>query len=336
MTRIAVFGAGAIGCWVGGTLAAGGAEVTLVGRKRIMNELAAGLTTSELAGQTRTILLGGKLTVATEAAAASGADVVLVTVKAAQTASAGGELASVLSEDATVVSFQNGVRNADVLRAALPGRRVLAAMVPWNVVRREAGAYHRASSGKLRIDDDPAAAPLIAACRAAGLAIEARGDMPAVQWAKLVMNLNNAINALSGLPLATELGQRAFRTCLAAAQAEALALLAIAEQDVARLTALPPRWMPRLLGVPDRVFALLAKRIVAIDPEARSSMWDDLEAGRPTEIDFLQGEVVELGERLGRPAPVNRALVRLVRAAEGGGKRDFTGPELAEVLGLSG
>ncbi len=335
MTRIAVFGAGAIGCWVGGVLAASGTDVTLVGRKRVMGELASGLTTSELDGQTRTVALGGKLTVATEAAAVGGADVVLVTVKSAQTAGAGGELAGVLPEDAIVVSFQNGVRNADVLRAALPGRRVLAAMVPWNVVRRGEGAYHRASSGMLRIDDDPAAAPVLAACRAAGLAIEARNDMAAVQWAKLVMNLNNAINALSGLPLATELGQRSYRRCLAAAQAEALALLAIAKQDVARLTALPPSWMPRLLGAPDRVFGLLAKRIIAIDPEARSSMWDDFEAGRPTEIDFLQGEVVTLGEQLGRQAPVNRALVRLVRAAESGGKRDFTGPELTEVLGLS-
>lgn len=334
MTRIAVFGAGAIGCWVGGTLAAGGADVTLVGRKRIMDELSGGLAVSELGGATRKVALGERLTVATDAAAANGADVVLVTVKSAQTAGAGGELAGVLSDEAVVVSFQNGIRNADVLRAALPGRRVLAAMVPWNVVRRGVGAYHRASSGMLRIDDDPAAAPLLASCRAAALPIEPRSDMAAVQWAKLLMNLNNAINALSGLPLSRELAQRSFRRCLAAAQAEALALLAIANQDVARLTALPPSWLPRMLRMPDRAFALLAGRIVAIDPEARSSMWDDLEAGRPTEIDFLQGEVVALGERLGRPAPINRALVRLVRAAETGGKRDYTGPELADVLGL--
>ena len=53
-------------------------------------------------------------------------------------------------------------------------------------------------------------------------------------------------------------------------------------------------------------------------------MWDDLEAKRPTEIDHLQGEVVALAKRLGTPAPINAALVRLVRAAEAGGKRDFT------------
>jgi 2-dehydropantoate 2-reductase len=233
-----------------------------------------------------------------------------------------------------VVSLQNGVRNAGVLRGALPGRKVLAAMVPFNVVRRAPGAYHRASAGVLRIDDDPAAAPLLAACAAAALPIEPRRDMEAVQWAKLVLNLNNAINALSGLPLAAELARRPYRRCLAASQREALDLLDAARVPVAKLTAIPPRWMPRLLDTPDRVFGLLAKRVVAIDPEARSSMWDDLEARRPTEIEYLQGEVVALARRVGRSAPIAGGLVQLVRAAEGGGRRDYSGEELAAALGV--
>ncbi len=307
---IAIFGAGAIGCWVGGRLAAGGADVTLIGRTRVMDEVAGGLRVTELRGG-RDATVTPKLS--TEPGAAAAAHLVLVTVKSAQTAEAGATLATVLPEDTVVVSLQNGVRNADVLRGALPGRRVLAAMVPFNVVRREPGAYHRASGGALRIDDDPAAAPLLAACRAAELAIEPRRDMPAVQWAKLVMNLNNAINALSGQPLAAELAQRVFRRCLAAAQREALDLLACAKQDVARLTVIPPRWMPRLLDVPDRVFRLFASRVVAIDPYARSSMWDDFEARRPTEIDYLQGEVVALA-RTARQARADQPRARAARA----------------------
>ncbi len=342
---IAIFGAGAIGCWVGGRLAAGGADVTLIGRARILGELAGGLQTTDLDGGGAAVQVGpgAAVQVATEPDAARGADVVLVTVKSAQTADAGAALAGVLPDGAIVVSLQNGVRNADALRAALPGRHVIAAMVPFNVIRRGPGAYHRASAGILRIDDDPAAAALVAACRAAALPIEPRRDMPAVQWGKLVLNLNNAINALSGLPLAAELAQRPFRRCLAAAQREAFELLARAELPVAKLTAIPPRWMPRLLDVPDRVFRILGRRVVAIDPAARSSMWDDLEAGRPTEIDYLQGEIVELASRVGgvapgaapSAAPVNRALADLVRAAEAGGRRDFSGEELAAAIGLA-
>ncbi len=329
---IAIFGAGAIGCWVGARLAAGGAAVTLIGRPRVMAEVTTGVSATELGADGRRVT--AMPATSTDPGAAATAEVVLVTVKSAQTADAGAQLARVLQPGTLVVSLQNGVRNVDALRAALPGCPVLAAMVPFNVVRKAPGVYHRASSGDLRIEAHPAAAPVIAACRAAGMPIESRTDMTAVQWAKLVMNLNNAVNALSGLPLATELGQRAFRRCLAASQREALALLAQAGQPLAKLTPLPPHWMPRLLEVPDAVFRVLAKRIVAIDPTARSSMWDDLEARRPTEIDYLQGEVVELARTLGRPAPVNGALVELVRRAEAGGRRDYTGAQLAAALGV--
>ncbi len=329
VAMIAVFGAGAIGCWVGGKLAASGADVTLIGRPRIVDQLTRGLVISDFEG--------GEVRCAPQLAitpsAAEKASLVLVTVKSAQTAEAASALAGVIAKTAVVVSLQNGIRNAEVLRAGLPGNRVLAAMVPFNVTRR-GEAFHRASGGILRVDADPANAELLAACARAALPIEARSDMPAVQWAKLVMNLNNAINALSGLPLATELADRGFRRCLAAAQREALALLARANQPVAKLTAIPPRWMPRLLGLPDAVFTRLARKVVAIDPHARSSMWDDFEAKRPTEIDYLQGEVVALAHRLGGAAPINGKLVELVRAAETGGKRDFTAPQLQAALGI--
>lgn len=218
----------------------------------------------------------------------------------------------------------------------MPRHRVLAGMVPFNVVRSSRGHYHRASAGTLMFEAADAAAPLTEACLAADLACELRDDMPAVQWGKLVLNLNNAINALSGKPLAAELGERDYRRCLAAAQREALGLLVAAEISVARVTALPPRWIPRLLGVPDGIFKLLARRIVAIDPNARSSMWDDLEAKRPTEIDYIQGEVVALATRLGTTAPVNAALAALVKEAERGGRRDYSGAELVALTAAAG
>jgi len=296
-----------------------------------MDEVRGGLRVTQLDGPEARV----EIAATTEAAVAAAATMVLVAVKSAQTAEAAAQLAGVLPAGATVVSLQNGIRNQAVLQAALPRQRVLAAMVPFNVVRREAGSYHRGTSGRLMIDDDPAAVPLLDACRAAALDIEPRRDMPAVQWAKLVLNLNNAINALSGQPLAAQLSQRAFRRCVAAAQREALDALAGARQPLARLTAIPPRWMPRLLTLPDAVFSRLARRVVAVDPHARSSMWEDLEAGRRTEIDYLQGEIVALAETVGCKAPVNRALVELIRAAEAGGKRDYTAAQLCAALGIT-
>ncbi len=328
--RFAIFGAGAVGCWIGARMAAAGADVTLIGRPKLMAEISNGLRATDLAGGD----VEAKPRTATDAGAARDADIIVVTVKSTATTTAGRELAAVVKPDAVIVSLQNGVRNAELLAAALPGRRVLAAMVEFNVTKPAPATYHRATIGKLIVQADAGALPLAVAWRAAGITTQLREDMTAVLWGKLVLNLNNAINALSGVPIAAEIMQRDFRRCFAAAQREALGALASANIPVARLIAVPPRWMPAVLSLPDAVFRLVAKRAVAIDPTARSSMWNDFEAGRPTEIDFLQGEVIALADKLGRSAPVNRALVRLVRAAEAGGRRDWTGAELRRELGV--
>ena len=323
--RIVIFGAGAIGCWIGGRLAVGGAEVVLVGRPRVLGELERGLQISELGGGQWTV----HPELATEVPTTRDGDVILVCTKSAQTPDAARALAT---SQGAIISMQNGVRNPDVLRAALPGRQVLAGMVPFNVVRRGPGSYHRGSGGSLTVENRDAAAPLTEACLRADVPLELRDDMLAVQWAKLVMNLNNAINALSGLPLRDELGQRGFRLILASAQREALELLKYAGILVARLTLLPPRFIPTVLELPDAVFRRLADRIVEVDPYARTSMWEDLQAKRPTEIEYINGEVVALAEWLGTRAPVNARLVELVHAAEAGGKRDFDAAQLAHAL----
>jgi 2-dehydropantoate 2-reductase len=256
---------------------------------------------------------------------------VLVAFKAAGPDPAGRERAPLLNPDAVVVSFQNGLHNAEVLRARLPGRTVLTGMVEFNVVNRGAGRFHHGSEGGLAVEDHAALAPFLPAFAAAGLPLARHQDMRGVLWSKLLLNLNNAINALSGVPLKEELAQRAFRRCIALAQDEALALLDAAGIHPVRLK-LPPRLIPKLLRVPDAVFRVLAGRMLAIDPLARSSMWEDLQAGRATEIDWLNGEVVGFAPSLGRSAPVNGRLVALVRAAEKGGRRDWNGEDLLAEL----
>lgn len=328
---ICVYGAGSIGCYVGGRLAATGSAVTFVGRPRLAAEIGGnGLHLTDWRGADLRVPAGA-VRFGTTPESARDADLVLVTVKSAGTEAAGRELAPRLRPGAVVVSFQNGLHNAEVLRAQLPGRTVLTGMVEFNVVNRGHGAFHHGSEGGLAVEDHPALAPFLAAFAAAGLPLALHRDMAGVLWAKLLLNLNNAINALAGVPLKEELSQRAFRQCIALAQQEALSLLDAAGIVPVRLK-LPPKLIPTLLRVPDGVFRVLAGRMLAIDPLARSSMWEDLQAGRATEIDWLNGEVVRLAQSLGRAAPVNARLVALVREAEKGGRRDWTGPELLKEL----
>ncbi|MBB5939668.1 2-dehydropantoate 2-reductase [Streptomyces zagrosensis] len=339
--KIAVMGAGSIGCHLGGSLA-GAADVTLIGRPAAMDALREhGLS---LTGGGRRVLRVGSsggpadVRLATRPDAAAGADFVLVTVKSAATADAARLLAPQLTPGTVVVSFQNGLRNTQILDSALDGHPVLAGMVPYNVLRTSPGAFHQGSGGTLMVEDTPRAGPLVRALAGAGLRIEARGDMREVQYAKLLMNLNNAINALSGLPLRDQLGQRAYRECLALSQCEALAAYQAEGIRPARLGPVPARLTPRLLRLPDGLFRRLAAATLAVDAQARSSTWEDLQRGRPTEIDSLQGEVVALAARHALPAPVNTELISLVRRMEaagpGAGRRWSGGELLAKVTSV--
>lgn len=261
--RIAVLGAGSIGCHLGGMLAAT-ADVTLIGRPAAMAAAVRdGLTLTGPGDARRTV---HDLHLATEPDAARGADYVLVTVKSADTATAGRQLADHLDPDTVVVSFQNGLHNPDVLRRELPGRTVLAGMVPYNVVRTDPAAFHQGSGGRLMLDDTPDAAELATAARGAGLRLDLRRDMAAVQAAKLLMNLNNAINALSGLPLREQLGRHEYRACLALCQREALAAFRAEGITPARLGPVPPRLMPAVLGLPDACSAASPPRACASTP----------------------------------------------------------------------
>ena len=164
-------------------------------------------------------------------------------------------------------------------------------------------------------------------------ALRLSGDMVGVAWGKLLINLNNAVNALSGRTLLEQLSDRDYRRVVAASQVEALDILKAAGIRPAQIGPFPPALVPHVIAAPDFLFRHTVLRTQKIDASARSSMADDFAAGRPTEIDWLNGEVVALARRLGRRAPVNERIVALVKQAEAGVERAWSGEELrAHVL----
>lgn len=331
-SNIAIFGAGSIGAFVGGALIAGGADVVLIGRARLRERVARhGLAISDMDGR-RVQLLPEQVRCSEDAATLAGAGLVLVTVKSADTAAAAQALAAHAAPDALVISLQNGIGNAEVLRRALPGRQVLAGMVPFNVAQTEDGRFHRGTEGSLMVEASPALTPWLGSFEAAGLPLLQRADFASVQWGKLLLNLNNAVNALSGLPLKTQLSQRHYRRCLALLMDEALHALHAAGIEPAQVAKVAPSRLPRLLRLPDWLYKRLASASLRIDPEARSSMWEDLQAGRRTEVDYLNGAVVSLAQKVGLDAVANRRIVDLVHGAEEGKQQAMTGAELLAAL----
>ena len=336
--HVGVMGAGSIGCYVGGKLlAAEAARVTFVGRARVKEELGAhGLTVRDGDGERR--VEPARVDFHTEAGALAACPIVLCCVKSAATAETAKELDGIVAGDALVASLQNGVRNPLVLRLHLPGRTIVPGIVGFNVVSKGGGVFHRGMDGPIALEasSDPRGRELAAALRRAGLPVEEPADIAPDQWTKLMVNVNNAVSALSGVPTQRLLREAGYRRIVAAVIEEGLAVLRAAGIRPAKLRGVPVEWMPRVLRMPTPIVRLVTRAQARVDPEARSSMWEDLEKRRPTEVDFLNGEIVALAERTGANAPLNSRIVELVREAERAesGSPSLSAEVLAAKLGL--
>jgi 2-dehydropantoate 2-reductase len=315
--RIVIAGAGSIGCYVGGQLAAAGREVRFLARPRFLGELEAhGLTVSDHDGGTATIAAADLVAGTDPAAMLAGADVVLVTVKSGATREIAASIARFAPADAVVVSLQNGVDNAALLEAALPGRQVVAGMVPFNVAALGDGRFHRGTDGTILID-----------AQAAALAA-ARWRRRACRSAR-IPTCGGRLGQAAAQP--QQRAQRARRRAAAGGAREpslAAPACGLHRRGArrARRRRHPAGEGRRAAAVADPDGAAPARPACFASSRRRSSRsirtparrWaDDLAQRRLTEIDQLQGRVVALAKaERGTPAPVNRAVLALVKAAE--------------------
>lgn len=315
---ICVAGAGSIGCFVGGMLRVGGRPVLLLARPRRIDDINRhGLKVTSFEGIEHR-LTPAEITLSDDPAIFADAGVILVTVKSDDTAEIADLIARHAARDAVVISLQNGTGNVAVLREALPDHDVLAGMVPFNVVSMGEGHFHRATSGDILLEKDDA--DTAKTLWQPELAFRAVDDIIGVQWGKLLVNLNNALVALSGLPLREQLSQRPWRALFADQWREALRIVRAEGIEPVSMTPLPASLTPIVLKLPDFLFQRVAASMVKIDPKARSSMWEDLQLRRRTEIDHLQGLIVELAKRHGLKAPLSTRIVALIRTAEQAGR----------------
>jgi 2-dehydropantoate 2-reductase len=314
--KICIYGAGSIGCYLGGRLVAADYDIDFIVRPRVQQELQTyGLTVSDYTGFKQTISVN-QLQMSIDPNVVAYADIVFVCVKSTSTEQVALELKDILKKKTIIISFQNGLSNVGILKRILTDHTILEGMVPFNVAALGNGRFHQGTDGALYVKKHEQLAELVLAFQEAKLEFQLEQDMQAVQWAKLLLNLNNSINALSQLPLKQELSIREYRQCLALAQLETLNLLKIAKIKPAKLTPIPAQFIPKILKLPNPIFKIISKKMLAIDPLARSSMADDLMVGRKTEIDWINGEVVNLARQLNLTAPINQKLIELVKQAE--------------------
>jgi 2-dehydropantoate 2-reductase len=293
--KIAVMGAGAVGCYYGGMLARAGHDVVLIARPQHVDAI----RRDGLHIETKTFDEHVRLAASTKASAAQGADLVLFCVKSTDTESAGAQLRPHLTAGTLVLCLQNGVDNADRLRSVLPPHQVAAAVV--YVASEMAGPGHvkHHGRGELVIEPSNASAVVAQALIGAGVPTEISDNVRGALWLKLIINCAyNALSAISQRPYGEVVAGAGVREvmgevvdeCLAVAKAEGVRVAGDAHAAV--------------------------RKIAETMPSQYSSTAQDLARGKRTEIDYLNGLVMRRGDALGIATPANRVLWALVKLRE--------------------
>jgi 2-dehydropantoate 2-reductase len=292
--KVAVVGAGAVGCYYGGMLARAGHDVTLIGRPQHVEAI----ERQGLRLETQTFDERIRVSASSEGSAVQSAQLVLFCVKSTDTESAAAAIKPHLAPDALLLSLQNGVENADRLRAILP-QDVLAAVVYIGTEMAGPGHVRHHGRGELIIERSRASYEVAQALIAAGVPTDISDNVRGALWAKLILNCAyNALSAITQLPYGrlvkgagiTAVMRDVIDECLAVAKAD----------DVT---------------IPGDVDAAVRK-IAETVPGQYSSTAQDLARGKPSEIDHLNGVIVRRGEALGVATPVNRLLHAIVKLLE--------------------
>ena len=292
--KIAVMGAGAVGCYYGGMLARGGHEVVLIGRPQHVDAI----RRDGLLLDTQSFREYVPLQAVTDASGIEGAQVVLCCVKSTDTEIAGAQMKPHLAPGAVVLSLQNGYDNAERLQAVL-GHDVLPAVVYVATEMAGPGHLKHHGRGELVIGPSAASSELVKSFGAAGVPLEISDNVAGALWAKLILNCAyNALSAITQLPYGRmvqgpgveDVMRDVMEECLAVARADGVT-------------------------VPGNVWEAV-QRIATTMASQLSSTAHDVARHKPSEIDHLNGYVLRRGAAHGIATPVNRVLHTLVKLLE--------------------
>ena len=294
-------GAGAVGGYFGGMLARAGAPVIMIGRRAFVEAvLESGIFLDAVQFKESV-----RVEASTELQDVRRAEIVLFCVKTTDNAATAGALAPLLAPGALVVSLQNGVDNTEQIRSAsgleaLPAVVYVAASVP------EPGRVKHVGRGDLVVGPrSPESERISALFERAGVGCRISDNIAGELWTKLTWNC--ALNAVSAL------GRAKYGQIAASADARKVVEAAVYEVlAVAKAANVHPP------GFEDPQVALTGSFKIATQmAEALSSTAQDMNRGKRTEIDSLNGYIARRGAELGVPTPINHALYALVKLAEG-------------------
>ncbi len=324
-----VFGAGLIGSFVGAALVNQHCKVKFVARGVWKERLQRPLLLTDFQGNKEAVTLTGSMYDSHE-----NADIVWLTTKCTAIKSCIDDLQQIVQQNTVIICCQNGVGTHNELTRLFPHNPVIRAMVPFNVIFSAPNNLHKGSEGALTIEslphDHKQIEKAILSCDQPLMRLSVTQDMDALQWAKLQLNLGNCVNALADIPVKAMLEQRDYRRVIAMAMDELLIVVRHKGICLPKVAKVHGRFLPIILRLPDWLFKRVATQMLAIDENVKTSMWWDLQAGKPTEIDYLNGAIVDAAREYGLPCPVNLFLINEVRQVQ----KCF--PNIKDFSGIAG
>ena len=292
--KVAVMGAGAVGCYFGAMLSRAGHDVTLIARPQHVEAI----QRNGLLFESRSFNGHIPVQATAEASGVKNADVVLFCVKSTDTESAGRAIMPFLKADAAILCLQNGVDNAERLQA-VTARVAISAVVYVAAEMAGPGHVKHNGRGELIIGRSSASDEIAPQFVAAAIPTTVSDKVICELWIKLITNCAyNALSAIAELPYGPLLQVTGITDVMRNVIDEC--------EAVARALNIP---LPATLR--DTTLALAASM-----PDQYSSTAQDLKRGKPTEIDYLNGYVVRQGTALGIPTPTNLTLQVMVKARE--------------------
>lgn len=329
---IGIVGAGKLGCYLGAHLCQDSAlEVKFFGRETTALELAAhGLSVTSCTHHTyfaQPIAFYSSLNSLIEC------DLVLLTVKATALVPMLAQLKHFLRPDVPLVALQDGVGVGEMLSHDL-SNPVIRALATFSVLKIRPGQFHRATAGALfwQRNDFAVVNYVSSTFSRLQLAVQLCDDMASAEFGKLLLDLNQALNAISGLPLPQQLADRDYRAVLALAMREWLAVCHRAGVKPQSYSRVNNSLLPWILRLPTLIFCRLCQQMLPTDASAHSPMWHDLKANKRTEIMFLNDVVVRMGQQYQVPTPVNGLLVEQIKWLESGQATSMTGADILRRL----
>lgn len=315
--KIAIIGAGAVGSALGALLARQGHEVTLIGRPAHVEAVCRqrGLQVDGCLGE---FLVPVKSATSLDFRP----DLALLTVKTQDAVAAVRDNLPSLA-NAPLLTLQNGVSSDELVAEILPRNQIISAVVFVGATYLTPGMVTILQPGALVIGRPFGSrdSQVDAITRVLSRAVLTRtsNNIRGAHWLKLIINLNNALPALtdctvsqvSADPYLGRLAVDLMREGLRVADQANIRLASLPRMPVSLIRLIA--WLPT--GLAAHMLASMARRIETRWPYLGSTL-QSVRRRRPTEIDYLNGEVARLGEQVGIPAPLNARIVDLVHAIE--------------------